>query len=294
MPTIPMLEHPWFESGTDILGIPWVVDAMGATPDTRVEPILEDVCDWEKVVKFPDLKDVDITPIAAMEMKEIDRDKQAAAFMHTCGPFERLEAFMGTTEGIIALVEEPEACSELFEAITDYRIEVAKKIIDAYHPDVYITFDDVATANNTFMSPEAYREVIKPHHKRFVQFLKSQGIIPSQHCCGKCEAILDDFVDNGTMLWHSAQVMNDLEAIQEKYHGKLAIEGFWDTQGTPGQAIATVEDVRAEMRRIVETHGKKGGAIMLPVLTNANGLSLAVGDERLPHVMDEWAKCCRF
>lgn len=84
---------------------------MGATPDTRVDPILEDVCDWEKVVKFPDISEIDIKPIAAMELKDVDRDQKALSFYHPCGVFERLQALMGTVEGIVALVEEPEACN---------------------------------------------------------------------------------------------------------------------------------------------------------------------------------------
>jgi len=33
---------------------------------------------------------------------------------------------------------------------------------------------------------------------------------------------------------------------------------------------------------------------MLPALTNEKGPSLAVGDDGLPHIVDEWMKCCRY
>ena len=51
-------ERPSHEhGGVDWFGVPWKyessVDAIA--PDHSVEPIMEDICDWRELVKFPDL-----------------------------------------------------------------------------------------------------------------------------------------------------------------------------------------------------------------------------------------------
>ena len=68
-------------------------------------------------------------------------ENQLVELVHTTGIFERLVAFMGFEEALIALVTEPEACHEFFAALTDYKIKAAIKMIDAYKPDVYVYFD---------------------------------------------------------------------------------------------------------------------------------------------------------
>ena len=175
--------------------------------------------------------------------------------------------------------------------LTKYKIEVAKNIIDAYHPDVYVDFNDVATARSLFMSPESYREMIKPHQKEFIDYILSRGVLFEQHCCGKCEDIIEDYVEMGAKLWHSAQSMNDLKGIGKKYKGKLTIEGGWDSSGVPGMITATAEDMRNETRRCLEEYGHDASFILLPVMFSEEGNSVLTGrDARLPAVVDEWNK----
>lgn len=192
---------------------------------------------------------------------------------------------------MVALLEEQECFHDLLDVLTKYKIEVAKNIIDAYHPDVYVDFNDVATARSLFMSPECYREMIKPHQKEFIDYILSRGVLFEQHCCGKCEDIIEDYVEMGAKLWHSAQSMNDLKGIGKKYKGKLTIEGGWDSSGVPGMITATAEDMRNETRRCLEEYGHDASFILLPVMFSEEGNSVLTGrDARLPAVVDEWNK----
>ena len=260
--TVPFFEQPW-ASGKDPFGTNWIVTKEGAMPDVSTV-LFDDIADWKKYVKFPDVEAVDISTIAEEELSKIDRNQAMMLFIHPCGIFERLAAFMGFENALIALITDPDSCKDFFDAMTDYRIKVAGKIIDAYHPDGYCNADDVASAKSTFMSPEVYRELIKPYHKKFGDYITSRGLVYMQHTCGRCEAILEDFIDEGVKVWMSAQVMNDLPAIQKRFKGRMAIEGGWDSQGKPGYMNATDEEVRSEIRRVVADYGKGGGFIVSP------------------------------
>ena len=253
--TTPMFEQPWV-SGKDPFGVDWIVTSTGAMHDvTKIW--FDTVSDWEKYVKFPDLDAVDITEMAAGEMSQVDRNQVLVTYYHPVGVFERLVSFMGFENALIALVDDPESCMEFFDAVTDYKIKVADKVIDAYHPDVYVYFDDVASAANIFMAPDIYRAVIKPYHRKFSQHIIQRGVIPEQHTCGKCQALLEDYVDIGIKIWHSAQILNDLPGIQERFRGRLVIEGGWDSSGVPGYVDATEDDIREEVRRDALTFSAK-------------------------------------
>ena len=290
MPIINMIEQPLRQSGYDGFGVYWHVTPEGSISDSS-HFMFEDIADWKEHVKFPDLDAIDFQAISQMELANIDREQKLVCAMGLTGIFERMVAFMGFENTLCALVEDPEGCMEFFEAVTEFRIRLINKLIDAYDPDIYIYFDDVATANSLFMSPETYRKVIKPFHKKIVEAVTSRGVIFEMHVCGKCEELLEDYIEIGATMWHSAQTMNDLPGILKRCRGRLIVEGGWDTSGPCSYNDSTEEQVRAEVRRCISEYGQNGGFILTPVLMNERGNSLIVGDKRLEYVRDEWEKC---
>lgn len=286
----PMLEEPLVGDGYDPFGVLWHVDSLGAIPDNS-SFMFEDIEDWEEYVKIPDLSQIDFKGFAEQELADVDRSQQLLTYYAPCGIWERVTAFMGFENTLCAFLEDPEDCHDLMDVITDYKIDVANHIIDAYHPDVYVDFSDIATEKSLFMSPETYREVIKPHQQRYIEAVTARGVLFEQHCCGHCEELIGDFVEMGARLWHSAQPMNDLAGIEEKYRGQLTVEGGWDSQGKPGTITATDDDIRVETRRCIDDYGRSGGFILMPALVSEEGNSVITGrDSRLPALADEWDK----
>jgi uroporphyrinogen-III decarboxylase len=208
------------------------------------------------------------------------------------GLFERLVAFMGFVDGLVALVTEPEKCMEFFDALADYKIKCIDLLIDAYQPDQLLYFDDVAMARGLFMSPQTWREVIKPFHAKIAKAVTDRGVVFAQHTCGKCEEILEDYVEMGAKIWQAAQVMNDIEGILVKFRGRLSVEGGWDSQGIPGSPYSTIEDCRAETLRCLKQYGGKGGYVFSASTMNEQGRRVPFegNDPRGPAILDEWKK----
>ncbi len=77
----------------------------------------------------------------------------------------------------------------------------------------------------------------------------------------------------------------------DKYRGKMAIEGGWDSQGACSLLGATQEQLNEEMQRCMKEYGPKPGFILLITLMNENGNSLLVGDERMPALEEEYERC---
>jgi len=281
-----VVDHPLISGGVDCFGVKWV-----GTEGTMPEPnnfMFEDISEWKNYVKFPDLDAMDLASMAALDLEGFDPNTQVFNAMSHCGVFERLAAFMGFENALMAMAEDPESCMEFFEAIADFKIKLHNKMIDLYHPDVITYFDDIATVRGTFMSPEMYREQIKPFEKKIAQACIDRGVIFCYHVCGYVEEVINDIVDLGTRIWHSAQSCNDLVKIQKKYGHRLLIEGGWDSQGPASRNDATKEQWIEEAIRCAETYAPYGNFTLFPILLNEKGNALAVGDDRLPAMLEAY------
>lgn len=292
----PMAEAPLEDGERDIFGVKWHVNAAGAMPDTT-EYLLDDITCWRDVVKIPNPQELkeQVYAGAAAELAEVDRSQKMVQLFHDTGLFERLMSLMGVEEALVSMALELEACKDFFDAMADYQVQCIDILLDAYQPDIFTYFDDVATARGLFMSPDTWRSLIKPAHARIVKAVTDRGVIFQQHVCGKAEDLLDDYVEMGITMWHTAQIMNDLPSIQKKYKGRLVIEGGWDSSGIPGMISATEDDIRAEVRRNVKSYGQgEGGYIICPMMMNERGNAAIVGDSRLGALFDEFYKCSRL
>jgi uroporphyrinogen-III decarboxylase len=184
--------------------------------------------------------------------------------------------FMGFTEGLCALSEEPEAVHELYQYLINFYSGILKKTIKLYKPDVVSVGDDTATAFNPFISVEMQREMIKPYHKVLCDIAREENIPLMMHCCGRCEDFIDDWMDIGVSSWNPAQVTNNLKAVKTKYGNKMVLIGCWDSSGPAGYVDAPEDLVRNAVKEAVMTYGPGGGYMFWgstygapgPLLTN--------------------------
>jgi hypothetical protein len=248
-------------SGVDAFGVRWVAPITGGPGSALPAPdefMLDDVTNWKKVITIPDVSAVDWEGIAAMEEANFNRDEKVVEVWHSNCIFERLATFMGFEGALLAMALEPEATFELLSALTDWRITMINYFHKYFKPDVYIYFDDVATERMLFMSPDCYRQLIKPLHTKLAAACKELGIIPVQHTCGKADIIVQDMIDEGNHGWHAVQATNNLEDIIQEHGDYFVLSGGFNSNGPPGLETASEDVVRAEVRRCIETYGRFG------------------------------------
>jgi uroporphyrinogen-III decarboxylase len=204
-------ESTGFQDG---FGVHWVAtdSTAGNFLPAPGDFLLKDVTQWKKTITIPDVEKFDWPKTVEIEQRvfKADHDKQAFGFWSGVGVWERLASVMGFEEAMIALMEEPEACYDFFTAVTDFKVKLAEKVAQYYKADVFINFDDIATERNLFMSPDTYRTLIKPHHKRLNDAIKRYGMIPIQHTCGHAEICVEDYIETGAAVWSSVQPTNDI------------------------------------------------------------------------------------
>ncbi len=252
------------------------VETGGAALPTPGRFILEDITKWHEVVKAPDLTDVDWELVCKRDLDNLyfDRNETALTYGTHVGYFQLLMNFMGFTEGLCAMYEEPDAVKEFMEYLCDFFSTITENTIDYYKPDIFNCTDDMATANDPFISVEMYRDLVKPFHARQCNIAADRGIPVAMHNCGRCEDYILDWMDFGVKYWDPAQYMNDLVAVKEKFWKEynFSIVGGFDLHYPAGHPSVTEDSVREEVRRLIDTLAPGGGYVF------AGGAMVGIGD----------------
>ena len=259
---------PW-QGGTDLFGAKWIVEAnapTGAIPDPRfhIIPDVEDLPNWRDFITLPDVEAMDWAGAAQRDLAGFDRENKMLCTDVMDGNFNRLQALMGTCETLIAMLEEPEAVLDFFDYHTNLKIQMLDKIMEYYHPDIIINGDDICSSDGLFFSRELYETMIKPFEQRFADAVKRyDGVILQHHVCGKCEDIIPDIIGYGTQVIEPLQPgMNDVMKMKQLYGDKVIFNGGWDSYGPHNEATASEEEVRAEVRRLIDAYCQDGSFII--------------------------------
>lgn len=249
------------KGGFDCFGVEYVTspDTMNGAIPKPGKFMITDIRKWRDIAKLPDLSGVDWEDMAKKDLAKVDPNKAPIMSDAITGFFQGLINFMGFTEGLCACYEEPEEVKAMMEWFLDFYIDVAKKVIKFYKPDMLWMPDDICTERSPFVSPEMFRELFKPYWKRYVEVFLDAGLPAQLHCCGQCMPIVDDFVDCGFTAWDPAQQSNDLVAVKKKHGRNLAIIGGFEARGFAANPDTTEEEVRAYVRKVIDELAPGGG-----------------------------------
>jgi hypothetical protein len=222
--------------------------------------ILDDICKWRDVIKNPDNSHRDWESYYKKQIDKFDRSKKAVT-CHGGDYFLTLVSFMGFENALLSMYEEPDEVYELFDYVSQHYLEVMRQQIRWAKPELYTIMDDDSAMRAPFFSPELYKKLVKPFHKRHADLAQENGMLLERHDCGRSEVFIDDWLEIGIRCWNPAQVSNDLKSIKKKYTGKLALSGCWDNTGMLGSPLVDEEVLRAALEEYVDTFAPGGSFI---------------------------------
>jgi hypothetical protein len=279
-------------AGIDIYGVDWVTEgsAFDAPIPKSSDFILTDITKWRDVIKFPDFSGVDWERMAKKDRENIDPALVYGGGCAAQGFFQSVMAFMGFTEGLMAIIEEPEEVRALIEYLCDSYLSLADKFLRYYKPDFIHFADDIAAERSPFISLDSFREIFAPVWRRYISYFKERGYLAQMHNCGHFELFLEDTVDMGFNIWDPAQVSNDLTGIKQRYGNSLIICGGFNSNAFLPYIDVTEEDCRAAVRRTLDELAPGGGYIF------AGGAGLTAdpaSKQRTEWIMDEYEKLKR-
>jgi len=202
--------------GTDLFGCLWEYEPqVGGSMEKGV--LMEDICDWENIVTFPDLDAFDWEGCARENREYLTTDKLIRSTIFT-GYFERLIAFVGFENSAMALVDEDqaEAVHALFKKLTQVYKEVIRRHHVHFGVELMEIHDDWGTQRSPMFSLDTLEEMIVPYIRELVDYAHSLGVFVEIHSCGKIEALIPGLISTGADMWRG-QAINDKHMLVDKY-----------------------------------------------------------------------------
>lgn len=247
--------------------------------------------DGHMEICYNPLKDCEIDEVMAYEFpnpEKLDRkliEKWAlqAKYLHektdyavvaehpVYGVFELGCWMFGFDDYLYRLAGEPEVVHAFSQRVLDYQ----KKVIDIYYDalgkyiDCTTSGDDFGTQNGPFMSTAMFDECIKPYLKERISYTKQYtDAFYKHHTCGSVYNFIPSLIDCGVDILNPIQpgvYMMECERLKENFGEKISFWGGIDTQYLLPKA--SVEEVKAEVKRILSVMDKNGGYILSPAHT---------------------------
>ena len=160
----------------------------------------------------------------------------------------------GLEQWFCDLLTQPEFCEAMLEQTLKFWLDWFRLFLDEVGDlvDVIMIGDDIAGQNGPLFNPQLYHRLVKPRHKRLVQYLRSRTEARIwYHTCGACSDFIPDLLDNGIHILNpvqtSARNMNPAD-LKRRFGGELA---FWGggcdaqrvlSRGTPAEVAASVRE----------------------------------------------------
>ncbi|MBT6322322.1 MAG: hypothetical protein HOJ31_09085 [Anaerolineae bacterium] len=226
---------------------------------------------------WPDMSDpTRVAHVKAQAQQLADENQHAImATPWLLFPFERAFGLQGMDNFLTNLALHPDFAKALLKNNAD----LCKTMMGSFlheigdNIDIIKIGDDLGTQESLLMSPKMYREILKPIHADLIAYTKERTNAKVLfHTDGDVQPLIDDFVEIGIDILNpiqtSAGKMADLEGLKKRFGKKMVFCGGIDTHkvlphGSP-------DDVRQEVRRVINALGPDGGFMVSSVHTVMN------------------------
>ena len=179
---------------------------------------------------------------------------------------------VGTENMLMGMIEEPEWVTDMFDTYLKTSLDLCQRILDAgYEFDGIFWYDDMGYKGSPFFSPNTYRELLKPYHKKAVDWAHERGMVTELHSCGYIDPLLPDVVETGVEMLNPLEIKAgmDPQKLKTQYGDRLAFHG-----GINAQLWDDIDKVKAEMERIIPMMKEGGGYVFASDHSIPNSVSL--------------------
>jgi len=173
---------------------------------------------------------------------------------------------LGVEELFRRVVTDPEAIRALLKKILNFQLQQWETILNEVGEfcQVGVIADDLGSQNNPLISPEIYRDLVKPFQKELCSFLKDEGKLKVvYHSDGAIQEFIPDLIELGVDAWNPIQVsagnLDDTAGLNEEFGEAIAFWGGGCNKAT--LANGSREDVRKEVERRMKDLAPGGGFI---------------------------------
>ena len=180
---------------------------------------------------------------------------------------------IGTERLLMAMVEAPDWCREIFAHQLETHLALLELVWEAgYRFDAVSWPDDMGYKGTQFFSLDMYRDLLKPFHKRAIDWAHARGIRAHLHSCGNINPFVPELIEIGLDGLNPLEVKAGMDPVHMKQtHGdRLLLHGgvdavLWDQP----------DRIEAEIERVLPVLKQGGGYIFSSDHSVPSSVSLA-------------------
>ena len=134
------------------------------------------------------------------------------------------------TNALMDMIIEPEHVAEFMDMVSDHEVDVIKSLAGC-GLDAWFLGDDLGTQESTFVSPETFRELIKPAYRKITDAAHEAGMATFMHSCGKNYVLMEDLIDAGIDVFQFDQPdVYPTEVLASEFAGRVVFYSPVDIQ----------------------------------------------------------------
>lgn len=247
------------ETLRDEFGVTWTTSTLDR--GTPIGPCLAepDLSGYE----FPD-------PADEYRYEELgswcDRNREHFTIIWVGDLWERATFMRGMENILMDVALQPDFVDELLMEIAQYIVATMRILFERFDFDGIAVSDDYGSQDSLLMSPRDWRKLIKPRLAEIYGFAKTHNRTVFHHTCGHVHPIVADMIEVGLDILHPIQPeANDIYALKREFGRDVTLCGGLSTQELLPRG--TVDEIRAEVRRLKREMGADGGYILEPGIT---------------------------
>ena len=204
-----------------------------STPE-HVDFAIKNRQDWEKVrEKLVNIDPRRINFEGYRNLKALAKEQNKYFCLGGINVFEMMHPICGHEYMLMGMALDPDWIHDMVTVYSDLILQ-SQEILFAQEglPDGVFYYEDMGFKNRPFMSPDMYKEMIFPAHKRTVGFAHERGLPVIMHSCGFVEPLLPGIVEAGVDCLQVIEVKAgmDLLRIYKNYGDVLSLMGGIDVR----------------------------------------------------------------
>jgi uroporphyrinogen decarboxylase len=181
--------------------------------------------------------------------------------------FERGAKDFGYENYLMNLVAEPDLMGYYLDKLTTAYIAMLDKYLDAVGDYIQVIqlHDDYGAQNSLLISPDVFRDTLKPLHAKIHGFIKAKRpkLKIFFHCCGAIMPLIPDLIDVGIDILNPIQLSAsgmDPRLLKKEF-GKSLV--FWGGACSAQTTMTNMgpEKVREEAREMIRVFAPGGGFV---------------------------------
>lgn len=226
-----------------------------ATPE-HVDFMVKDRTMWEEKIKpllTPSRERVNFE--AYREAKKKAKEQNRFFALAGVQVFELMHPVCGHEYMLLGMAMDPDWVKDMVDTYSNLIINLQEMLFaEEGEPDGIWFYEDMGFKNRPFMSPDMYKEIIQPGHKRCFDFCHSKNLSVIVHSCGYIEPLVPGMIEAGMDCLQVIEVKAgmDLLKLKKQFGDKISFFGGMDARNLVANDLDAIKKELEEKIPVVK------------------------------------------